>query len=275
MKILRIVSVVVAVVVLSVGAIFALTSSKKKEGPKLTCAESGAITATVGVTDEELLSYVKAYDEQDGDISNHIKVIRKNFFADVAEKTAVVTFVVCDSDNNTATLSRKLIFSDYHSPRISLNNDLIVASGYNYRFSQYVSATDVIDGDITRYVKVISTDISNVEGRYPLNIKVSNSMGDTTDITIDAIIVPEEMFDVRVKLNEYLIYTSVGKEIDYAANIKDISNKTDTKYKTSDIKVDSAGVDIATPGVYDAYYRIYDGENEITMTRLVVIVTED
>lgn len=275
MKILRIISVVVAVVVLSVGAIFALTSSKKNEGPQLTCTESSAIIATVGVTDEELLSYVKAYDEQDGDISSHIKVIRKNFFADVAEKTTVVTFAVCDSDNNTATLSRRLIFSDYHSPRISLNNDLIVASGYNYRLSQYVSATDVIDGDLTQYVKVISTDFSNVEGRYPVNIKVSNSMGDTTDITIDAIIVPEEMFDVRVKLNEYLVYTSVGKEIDYAANIKDISNKTDTKYKTSDIKVDSSGVDIATPGVYDAYYRIFNGENEITMTRLVVIVTED
>lgn len=275
MRILRVMSVILTVITVAVGAVFTVTSRSRNDAPTITCSEKETIVTTVGATDADLLTFVSAHDKQDGDISDRIKVIRKNFFADVAQKTTVVTFAVSDSDNNVTQIDRKLVFSDYHSPRVYFNNDFIFPSGYTYQLAKYITAEDIIDGDLTDYVKLISSSFTNIDGTYPINIKVSNSMGDTTDITVNAIVTSEDYFNLKVRLNNYVTYVTVGAEIDYAAEIKDIYNKKNDKvYKTADIKIDSSEVDTSTPGVYDAYYRIFDGDDVVTVTRYLVVVTE-
>lgn len=275
MRILRILAVVISAAVIITGSVLALTSRGKSDAPVITCSEASAIIATVNTTDEELLTYVKAYDKQDGDISDHIKVIRKNYF--VQNKTTVVTFAVCDSDNNVSSLNRKLVLSDYYSPRISLSCDFVFPRGYLYNLSKYVAAEDVIDGDLTQFVKLISTEFTNVEGTYPINVKVSNSMGDITEMVINAIVTDRDYSEVKIRLNDYVLYSVVGEQIDYGSMVKDIYNKTATKYDVNDIVIDDSAVDMSTPGVYDVFYRIPgDGTgNEITMTRLIVVVTEE
>ncbi len=275
MRILRILAVVISSAVIVAGSVLALTSRGENDAPVITCSEATTINATVSTTDEELLTYVQAYDKQDGDISDRIKVIRKNYF--VESKATVVTFAVCDSDNNVSSINRKLVMSDYHSPRISLSCDFVFPSGYTYNLSKYVTASDVIDGDLSQFVKLISTEFTNVEGTYPINIKVSNSMGDITEMVVNAIVTDLDFSRVKIRLNDYVLYSPVGGQIEYASMIRDIYNKTDDKYGVEDIVIDASAVDISTPGVYDVFYRIPgdEAESDITMTRLIVVITEE
>lgn len=275
MRILRILAVVISSAVIVAGSVLSLTSRGKNDAPVINCSEATTINATVGTTDEELLTYVQAYDKQDGDISDRIKVIRKNYF--VESKATVVTFAVCDSDNNVSSINRKLVMSDYHSPRISLSCDFVFPSGYTYNLSKYVTASDVIDGDLSQFVKLISTEFTNVDGTYPINIKVSNSMGDITEMVVNAIVTDRDFSRVKIRLNDYVLYSPVGGQIEYAAMIRDIYNKTTDKYGVEDIVIDASAVDISTPGVYDVFYRIPgdEVESDITMTRLIVVITEE
>ncbi len=278
MRILRIITVLISAVVLIAGTVVYITSAHKKEAPIITCTVGSdeSIECLVNTPDEELLKYVSAYDKQDGDISDRIKVVRKKHLVDY-KNTVIVMFAVCDSDNNVTSISRNLVLTDYHPPRISLSSDFIFQSGHSFSVSQYVTASDIVDGDLSQYVKLISTDFTNVKGEYPINIKVSNSMGDSTEITINAIVTNQDYISVKVQLDDYAYYCPVGSEIDYISLVTGINNLTDKTYETTDITVDASEVDTSKPGVYDAFYKIVDEKTEktITMTRLVVIVTED
>lgn len=278
MRILRVITVFLSAVVLITGVVVYFTSSHKKVAPIITCsvASDQVIKCEVNTPDEELLKYVSAYDKQDGDISDRIKVIRKKHLID-DKNTVIVMFAVCDSDNNVASLSRNLVLTDYHPPRISLSSDFIFQSGHSFSVSQYVAASDIVDGDLSQYVKLISTEFTNVEGEYPINIKVSNSMGDSTEMTIKAMVTNEDYVNVKVQLNDYAYYCPVGSEIDYMSLVTGINNLTDKTYENEDITIDASEVDTSKPGVYDAFYKIVDKKTNkiITMTRLIVIVTED
>ena len=272
MRLIKIVTVILAVIVLVGGTVLWLTSLGKDDAPVIKSTEETTITGTVATTDEELLKYVTAHDKQDGDLTASVKVIRKKYF--IEDKTTIITFAVCDKDNNVSSIQRKLILSDYYSPRIEMKSDFIFPGGYNYNLADYVSAVDCIDGDISNYMKLISADFTNIEGTYPVNIKISNSMADSTSLTINAIVTDKDYFNVKIRLNNYISYVPVGSTVDYAALIKDIYNKTDNTYSTEDITIDYSLVDMSKPGVYDVFYRLYNGEDLASLTRLVVVVTE-
>lgn len=278
MRILRIITVLISAVVLIAGTVVYITSAHQKEAPIITCTVGSdeSIECLVNTPDAELLKYVSAYDKQDGDISDRIKVIRKKHLIDY-KNTVVVMFAVCDSDNNVSSISRNLVLTDYHPPRISLSSDFIFQSGHIFSVSQYVTASDIVDGDLSQYVKIISSEFTNIQGEYPINIKVSNSMGDSTEMTVNAIVTNQDYVNVKVLLDDYAYYCPIGSEIDYMSLVTGINNLTDKVYETSDIIVEASEVDTSKPGVYDAYYKIVDTKTKkiITMTRLVVIVTED
>ncbi len=275
MRILKISALVLCIVILVASAVVYGLSRGDFDAPVLECS-SKVIEGSINITDEELLSYVTATDKQDGDLTDRVKVIRKKYFID-DKNTTVVTFSVCDSDNNVSSAQHLLVFNDYHSPRISLNNDLIMPGGYKYAFEKYVTANDLIDGDISPNVKIISNEITNTEGVYPVNIKVSNSMADTTEMTINAIVTDKDYFNVKVKLTEYITYQKLNAEIDYNSFIKDIYNVTTENYGNKDIVIDTSAVDVTKPGVYEVYYKIPKSGTDdelVTMTRLFVVIEE-
>ncbi len=274
MRILKIAAVIICVAVLATSAILYFTSRGETVAPELDCPTK-VIEGSVSITDEELLKYATAYDEQDGDLTDRIKVIRKTYF--IEKNTTIVTFSVCDSDNNVTSVQRQLVFTDYHSPRLTLNNDLILPGGYKYALERYVTAYDIIDGDLSQYLKLISSEITNTEGVYPVNIKVSNSMADTAEMTVNAIVTDKDYFSVKVNLTDYITYHPVNAEIDYQAFIKSIYNSTTVQYDNDDIVLDTSAVDVTKPGVYEAYYKIPKNDNSeelVTMTRLFVVIEE-
>lgn len=275
MRLLKIAALIICVAVLATSAVLYITSRGETVAPELSCSAK-TIEGSVNMTDEELLAYVTAYDEQDGDLTDKIKVIRKKYFID-DKNTTVVTFSVCDSDNNVSSTQCQLVFTDYHSPRLTLNNDLILPGGYKYALERYVTAYDIIDGDLSQYLKLISSEITNTEGVYPVNIKVSNSMADTTEMTVNAIVTDKDYFSVKVHLSDYITYQKVNAEIDYSSFIKSIYNTTSEKYDNDDIVLDTSAVDMTKPGIYEAYYKIpkNNGTDDlVTMTRLFVVVEE-
>ncbi len=276
MRILRWLVLLMAVVVTVVGVAFEFSSKGENVAPVIKCSVDDVIVTSVHSTDEELLSYVTAYDQQDGDLTGRVALTRKMYFVDA--KTTLVTYSVSDSDNNVSSLQRKVYFHDYYSPKISLKNDFIFPSGLNFDLSDYVTAECVIDGDLTSHLKIISTDYSTADGSYNVIIKVSNSMADTTEVNIKAFVTNNDYGLYRVRLNEYMMYTTVGVEPDYKANLVNVINKNDTKYTVDDVVIDSSEVDINTPGCYDVFYRIMsqeEGNSEaISMSRTVIVVEE-
>ncbi len=280
MTVLKYFIIILASIVAVAGISLNIISRGDNNVPVINCVEEDMIVTTVDCTDGELLSYVSAYDKQDGDISNSIVVTRKMFF--ISPKTTIVTFSVCDSDNNVTNLEKKVYFEDYVSPRLILTNDFIFPSGNYYNLNRFVTAVDVFDGEIDHKIKVIATGYSTSEGTNQVSIKVSNSMGDTTELNIDAIITDEDYGLYRVRLNDYILYTTVGaEEIDYAANFKNVINKYQTNYGEDDIVIDSSEVDMSTPGCYNVYYKIMSEELDfdekpkvLSMSRLVVVVED-
>lgn len=271
MRILRltIIFMAIAVAIASVGIVVA--NKGKDVPPVITCSIEGDIVASVYVTDEELIKYVTVEDEQDGDISDRVRVIRKKYFVD--DKTSVITYAVSDYDNNVSLLQKRIFFEDYTPPELSLKSDLIFKSGKTLpSLSSYVTAHDQFDRDLTDYVKIISTEFTSVAGEYPINIKVSNSMGDTEDITVDGIVLDDYNENVRINLNKYLLYYDGVSEVNWYDYIESVIGGGYSRY---DVKVDLSEVDFTKPGVNNVFFRIKDGAKDVTLTRIIVVIRED
>lgn len=273
MRIMRIVIPAIAYAVLGIFVVLYLCNLGREAGPEIFC-DRETIEASVTATDEELLSYVTATDKEDGDLTKQIVVEKGSYF--LSPGVIKVRYAVCDSDNNVATLMRKLIYTDYESPKIFLKSDFIFPRGYNVNFESYVTATDVLDGDITSRLKMISTEFSNLPGTYKINLKVANRQGDLRDITIDAIVTDTNYQGKTIDLSDYIIYTKVGEKPDFSAYLRGLSEEL-SAYSLRDVVIDDSHFDASTSGVYNVFYTIpgkrADAAN-VAMTRLVV-VSED
>ncbi|MBE6798576.1 MAG: hypothetical protein E7525_02190 [Ruminococcaceae bacterium] len=270
MRILRltIIFLAIAVTVASVGIVVA--NKGKDVAPVITCSVEGDIVASVYVTDNDLIQYVTVTDEQDGDITDRVRVIRKKYFVD--DKVSVITYAVSDTDNNVTLLQKRIRFDDYTPPELSLKSDLIFKSGKTIpSLSSYVTAYDQFDRDLTNYVKIISTEFTSVAGEYPINIKVSNSMGDTEDITIDGIVIDDYNENVRINLNKYLLYYDGVSEVDWMSYVESVRGGG---YSISDVRVDLSETDFSRPGVNNVFFRIKQGNEDVTLTRMIVVIRE-
>ena len=239
-------------------------SVKMNERPIITCSVSGDIEVPSSATDEELLKYVTATDSSDGDITDKIIVERKSYF--ISKGMTSINYAVCDSDNNVAKISKNVRFTDYRSPRFIFKSDFLVYARSAVNFNDIVSADDVYDGDIGDRVKIISNTYNNAyAGEYEVNCKVTNSFGDTSEISFKAIVVDDDINIKRISLKDYIIYTTVGETPDFAANISNLNgNSADSLIiNTSEFKPD-------TPGVYSVYYEVA----KMVRARVLVVVQE-
>ncbi len=292
MRTLKLIVIAMAVVVAVTSMGIILAKKDTRVAPVLECSvpDDQAIEVTVeeGVQDIELLKFVTAYDEQDGDLTDKIIVVREKYFID--QKTSIVTFTVCDSDNNVDMIKKKIVYTDYKKPEFQLKHDFIFRSGQSIStklLQSYVTAIDVFDTtnstDISKYIKIISSELTNIEGKYDINIKVSNSMGDSEVITFKAEVVSDLNTAHKIELNNYLIYYEEGMgdvtNPDFWKTDEYIDSITGKTYTVDDIVVDTTGIDLTKPGVNYIKMSIYDEidgvRQEITYTRVMLVVRED
>lgn len=271
MHFLRICVSVLAAVSVIIMAIFTIADLSRKNQPVIKCDSGEILEVPTKISDKELLKYVTAFDEEDGDLSDRIIVERQNYFLEKGLTT--VNFAVCDSDNNTVKLKKKIKFSDYTSPQIKLLDDLLISTSETIDFKNVVSIVDKYDGDISSKAKIISPNYNNLKpGNYNINFKVTNSFSDTCDITIKAIVTDEDYSAATIKLSEYLIYTEIGETVDFKSYIKSVVSQNGHNYSVSQVSVNDSEFNAEEAGTYDVFFSVKSGGTTVTKTRMIVIV---
>lgn len=218
---------------------------------------------------EQMLSGLHAYDERDGDLTSEILVGEISRFQQ--EGTCEVTYVVFDSSNQPATLTRQVVFTDYHSPQFTLTQPLVFVQGRGSSASSYVGATDMLDGDISSSVRMTDSNISySVAGDYEMDVEVTNSFGDLAEATLPVHIVEQYQQSLTIELTQNLIYLSVGDAFQPNDYVSAVTASNGSHVDISSVTTVN-GVDTSTPGCYEVQYNAVSAGRE-GVTWLVVIV---
>lgn len=219
--------------------------------------------------DAELLKGVTAYDGKDGDLTDRIIVQSVSKFID--DGICKVTYAVCDSNNNVSTATRKIQYKDYFSPRFSMSRSTCYSIYEGVSISQAIQAYDCIDGDISRSIIVTSEDFtSSVAGVFKLDVSVTNSKGDTSIINIPLVVEDRNISAPEIELKEYLVYTGVGKSVDFSEYLVRAEDYSGADI-TSSVRIEE-NVDFSTPGTYSVHYYVADYKGVQGHTILNVIV---
>lgn len=251
---MRIVKILLIVVLILVGGLYGYTTvSDRMEGrdvpPVIRCEEE-MLVISVSTTNEELLSKVTAWDEQDGDLTASVQVVGISKL--LTEDTAKITYVVFDSDHNVGTLTRYLQFTDYEPAKFSLSEGLIYYRNESIALLDRLSATDVIDGDITSMVRVSALTATSQAEVYRVDVQVTNSMGDTSRLTLPVIQLDGLSIRPKVVLKEYLIYIPQGASFDARSYLSRVEIP-DGLGRNADVTITGL-VDTSTPGTYMVSY---------------------
>lgn len=279
MRILRILLLILFIITTTVFGIDQYRSYKDRDrnAPIVTCREE-TLHLSVKATDENLLKGVSAEDDRDGDVTSTLVIAGKSNFID--EGVIRVDYAAFDSHNNVGTNSRKVIFDDYHSPRFFSKKPLLLRSESSYDLS-FFQAEDVLDGDISNKIKILSEVYAADSSEYPIELEVTNSYGDVEKLNLAIDLLSSSEYNrQRPALSEYIIYVPVGAEVDLSSYLIGIYqgdkllNFEDTNYGIEDIEL-SEDVDYDTPGQYTAVFSLWISYSKATETKMIVVVTED
>ncbi|MBQ2943898.1 MAG: hypothetical protein IJD93_04335 [Ruminococcus sp.] len=230
--------------------------------PRLTCEEK-TITASVSVTEEELLEGVVAYDEVSGDLSDSLFIEDMSDFID--DNTRIVTYAAIDKSRNVSRLERTLVYTDYKEPEFSLVAPLSFPVGSKANILGNIRAQSNLDGDLTSNIRYgLNGVIDNlVPGKYEVEYRVTDSCGKTTYLNTEIEIYDKVYSVINVKLSQYLVYVDKGSKFN-----------AESYFKSSNIEGEltvESNVNTKEEGVYYVDYYV-NGINASGKSRLVVVV---
>ncbi len=254
--------------------------------------DSETVEVTCDATDEELLAGITASDKKDGDVTDSLMVEGLSDFTDTGKRT--MTVVAFDSDNNVTSATREVIYTDYESPRFSLESPLRFPEGTT-DVLEGLTASDTLDGDLTDRITITCVDDVYMydAGIYAVIFSVTNSGGDTVELPVylEFYDTTEQSGAPQIELSDYLIYAEEGKEIDAWDYVESITidgveytrgsdsrlnpDENSILYGVSDIS--SSDVEITedtsyiASGVYEILYEITDDEGRTGSVRLIVV----
>lgn len=227
---------------------------------------------------EKLLDGVTAKDERDGDVTELLVV--EGISALRGDHSATVTYAAFDKSGNVSKATRTVIYTDYISPRFSLTQALMYPGNVAANVLQRVTAVDMLEGDLSQRVKAglvgESTSIDSV-GTHQVQLRVTNSMGDTAYLTVPVEVYAAGTYNATVELTEYLIYVEKGTDIfpeDYLSKLT-YSNQVysgEDLWKNGAVEVHS-DVNTEQAGVYMVDYTV-TMEGRTGFSRLIVVVEE-
>ena len=219
-------------------------------------ADSDTIDVPCAYTTDQLLAGVTASDAKDGDLTGQILV--GNFTRFIDPGVCDLNYVVFDSSEHMATLTRRVHFTDYHSPRFALAEPLVFAESTtnNTEVRDLFSASDVLDGDLTDWITYVETNAAyNNPGDYTITMEVRNSFGDTVRYAFPIHIYERNTQDFTISLTDALVYVQQGGDFDPLEYIESVEDFSGNGYSTSLLRVTST-VDTGTPGIYEVHYEI-------------------
>ncbi len=186
-----------------------------------------------------------------------------------------VTYVVFDSSNQSATLTRKTKFTDYQSPKFTLSEPLIFREGASGSAITYVGANDIIDGNISSLVRLVESDVNyRLAGEYSIQVEVTNSFGDTQQETLPVHVVEGSNAACQINLTSPLVYIQKGANFDPGSYVvEDVEDADGNVMGTEGLTVES-GVNTQEEGCYQVHYQITNEQGLEGETWLTVIVRE-
>ena len=256
-------------------------------------ADSEVMNLSVEAIDAALLSGMTAEDNLDGDVTDTLVVVSKSKF--IAKATRNVSYAAFDKSNNVGTFVRKLVYTDYHSPRFVLTEPLrFVAGNSSYDYLRHMRAVDCLDGNLSSQIKITmgnTETASESTSTQPIHVIVTNSAGDTSSLSLTATFEDYETYSkASPALSEYIIYLKIGEKPNYRSYLEGIWTAGNTRKFSElrfdpdeDVEIDDSAVDYRTPGVYTVTYKLTrgtpmgDGEiyrTEFGTASLIVIVEE-
>ncbi len=219
---------------------------------------------------EAIYRELHAQDATDGDLTAQIMVASMSHFLEPG--TVRVKYVVFDSHNNSATLTRKVHYTDYEAPVFSLGKAPVYTVGSSFDLLDHIRVEDCIDGDISDHIRVISNMVNNYSvGNYPVVLEVSNSCGDTAQITLWVTYENKESTAV-VNLHRYIVYVEQGQSFEPQQWIAAVTDRSAIALDTENIEI-QGNLDVNKPGCYQLVYSYNDGTLS-GYAPLTVVVTE-
>lgn len=237
--------------------------------PKITNSID-ALEISVNDPIEAMYQGLSAEDATDGDLTAQIMIASVSHFFEPS--TVRVKYVVFDSHNNSATLTRKVHYTDYTAPAFSLDKAPVYTVGSSFDLINHIRVEDCIDGDISDNIRVVSNMVNNyTAGNYPVVMEVSNSCGDTAQITIWVSYESKESTAI-VKLHQYIVYVEQGQTFEPKQWLANVTDENATSLDAANVEI-QGNLDVNTPGCYQLNYRYNDGTFS-GHAPLTVVVTE-
>lgn len=262
--------VINVIYVLFLGVHFVLNRNTS-EAPVISF-DTNEITVSVKDSEEELLKGVYANDKEDGDLSDQVFIYGMSSFDDKQNRN--ITYAVFDSDNRMVTATRTLKYSDYVSPRFSSSKPLINMSLnglINSNEAQTISASSVVDGDISNKVSVVKVeDDHNMIYKY----SVTDSTGTTSTLEVSEKLSLNNLFNsnIDIELKSYILYVKQGKELNMRSYLKNINTTLGKQNSLKEYVHIETNYNNQKPGVYETRYTLSRSNGDYGMSKLIIIV---
>lgn len=275
--------ILIAIFVLTIVTFFGyravVAMVRDTQSPKISVPE-GILEISVEATNAQLLQGVTASDKRDGDVTGSLIVERVGNVG--PDHTAAVSFAAFDAAGNVAKASRKVLFTDYVSPRFSFTRPLVFVAGANFDLQSFVKAQDMIDGDISHRVRATNRSGGTItaQGTYDVLLQATNSLGDTAELTVPVEVQAAGQYDATVTLTDYIVYLKVGESFSPKTYLERFTvgrspvSLQGVMPSYIDVEIEGS-VDTAVPGTYVVDYTVTSQKETVkntAYTRLIVVV---
>jgi hypothetical protein len=260
------IALLVILIVINIATSIYEAVSGHQDAPTVSCPSD---TLEVSAKDSEsvLLQGVTASDLQDGDLTDQIIIGGKSKF--INNDTAVVTFLVFDSDNNMGTCTRRIRYTDYHRPMFAVERPLVFTPKEDVTLLDRLSATDVVDGDLSEQIRVSTLSATDNSEVFLISVQVTNSIGDTAWVKLPVLVKETNPMAPDIRLTSYLIYLEEGSQFDPYDYVSSVTvNGTDVPM--SDITIQNP-VDTSVANSYQVTYT-HQSNGHVGTTILTVVV---
>ena len=186
------------------------------------------------------LEGVTATDEEDGDLTKSIKVIKNDVNTDVAGDYTVV-FSVTDKQGATAIHEMLVVVNQ---PPVIHAEDKVITVGDEFKELEGVTATDDEQGDITE-IEVVENNVkTDTPGEYTVTYKVVDKLGGVATKTIKVTVKEKVTLVENVVINNRVNNLYIGSNQVLSATItNENADKKDVVWTTSDEKIASIEAD--------------------------------
>lgn len=258
MKVVRIaVTIFFAFSLIIYGAGFIKEASGKDPTRPVITSDRDILEISVDYEESDLIEGLLAEDKEDGDLTSGIIV---GEFSQFIEKGVCnVTYAVFDSANQAGTYTRKVKFTDYRSPELTLSEPLVLIKGKSEPLLKKIGASDVLDGDISALVKQVKSTVNyTLEGRYTLSVEVTNSLGDVEEQELPVHVVGASDRALNIELTKAIVYLKKGQDFNPDDYVSALESADGNELPLSLVTVDSK-VDTKKEGCYEVRYSADNG----------------